>query len=37
VKATVTDVATGMARTYTNTEGIAFQPIQDTLAFATCP
>jgi hypothetical protein len=37
VQATVTDVATGMARTYTNTEGIAFQPIQDTLAFATCP
>jgi hypothetical protein len=37
VEATVTDVATGVARTYNNTEGIAFQPIQDTLAFATCP
>jgi len=37
VTTTVTDVASGVAKTYTNTEGIAFQPIQDTLAFETCP
>jgi hypothetical protein len=37
VTTTVTDIASGVAKTYTNTEGIAFQPIQDTLAFETCP
>lgn len=28
---------TGAVRTYTNPQGTAFQPIQDTSAFATCP
>lgn len=37
VTTTVTDVTSGVAKTYTNTEGIAFQPVQDTLAFDTCP
>jgi hypothetical protein len=31
---TVTDTATGETRTYVNPQGTAFQPIQDTLAFA---
>jgi hypothetical protein len=34
---TVTDTQTGTTRTYTNPQGTAFQPIQDTNAFATCP
>jgi hypothetical protein len=34
---TVTDLATGAVRRYTNPQGIAFQPIQDTTAFSTCP
>jgi hypothetical protein len=33
----VTDTKSGTVRTYTNPLGIAFQPIQDTNAFATCP
>lgn len=33
----VTDTRTGMVRTYTNPLRTAFQPIQDTSAFATCP
>jgi hypothetical protein len=33
----VTDTKNGTTRTYTNPLGIAFQPIQDTNAFATCP
>jgi hypothetical protein len=32
----VTDTATGVTRTYGNPQGTAFQPIQDTSAFATC-
>ncbi len=34
---TVTDSQTGDFKTYTNTQGAAFQPIQDTAAFSTCP
>jgi Trypsin len=34
---TVTDSQTGFTRTYTNPQGTAFAPIQDTSAFATCP
>lgn len=34
---TVTDTATGTVKTYTNPQGVAFRPIQDTSAFATCP
>jgi hypothetical protein len=34
---TVTDTDTGAVKTYTNPQGTAFQPIQDTSAFATCP
>ncbi|HBL29057.1 MAG TPA: hypothetical protein DD490_19655 [Acidobacteria bacterium] len=34
---TVTDTLTGAVRTYTNPQSTAFQPIQDTSAFATCP
>ncbi len=34
---TVTDTQTGTARTYANPQGKAFQPIQDTGAFPTCP
>jgi hypothetical protein len=33
----VTDTQTGAFRTYVNPQGTAFQPIQDTSAFATCP
>jgi hypothetical protein len=33
----VTDTRTGILRTYTNPRDVAFQPIQDTAAFATCP
>ncbi len=32
----ITDLASGQTRTYTNAAGQAFQPIQDTNAFATC-
>jgi hypothetical protein len=34
---TVTDMANGTVKTYTNPANTAFQPIQDTGAFATCP
>jgi hypothetical protein len=34
---TVTDTQTGTVQTYTNPQGIPFEPIQDTNAFATCP
>jgi hypothetical protein len=34
---TVTDTRTGKVQTYVNRQGIPFQPIQDTNAFATCP
>jgi hypothetical protein len=34
---TVTDTLTAAVRTYTNPQGAAFQPIQDTSAFETCP
>jgi hypothetical protein len=33
----VTDTQSGILHTYTNAQGNAFQPIQDTAAFATCP
>jgi len=34
---TVTDTETGDIKTYVNPQNTAFQPIQDTSAFATCP
>jgi hypothetical protein len=34
---TVTDTRTGALSSYINPQGVAFQPIQDTSAFATCP
>jgi hypothetical protein len=34
---TVTDTQTGSTRTYTNPQDQAFQPLQDTAAFSTCP
>lgn len=34
---TVADTQTGVVKTYQNPQGAAFQPIQDTAAFATCP
>lgn len=34
---TVTDTLNGTTKTYTNPINTAFQPIQDTAAFATCP
>lgn len=37
VQITVTDTVTGEEKTYTNPQGIAFKPIQDTAAFPTCP
>lgn len=37
VEITVTDVVTGVTRTYMNQENHAFQPVQDTSTFATCP
>lgn len=37
VTMTVTDTKTGRVKTYTNPLNTAFQPIQDTTAFATCP
>jgi hypothetical protein len=33
----VTDTKTGITNTYVNPQGVAFQPIQQTQAFATCP
>lgn len=33
----VTDTQTGAVKTYVNPQGTAYQPIQDTGAFATCP
>ncbi|HZI67057.1 MAG TPA: hypothetical protein VFF17_10880 [Thermoanaerobaculia bacterium] len=33
----VTDTYSGVVKTYDNSRGTAFQPIQDTSAFATCP
>ena len=37
VKITVEDSQTGAKRTYNNPQGKAFQAVQDTAAFATCP
>jgi hypothetical protein len=37
VRITVTDTLRGVTKQYTNPQGTAFQPIQDTGAFATCP
>lgn len=37
VTLTVRDTKTGTTRTYANPLGVAFQPIQDTSALATCP
>jgi hypothetical protein len=37
VEITVTDTQTGEAKVYTNLLGVAFKPVQDTGAFATCP
>ena len=37
VDLTVTDLAHGTPKVYHNLQGTAFQPIQDTAAFATCP
>lgn len=37
VQITVTDTKNGTSKTYTNPQGTAFQPIQDTGALATCP
>jgi len=34
---TVTDTKTGFVRTYVNPQNVAFNPVQDTAAFATCP
>jgi pseudomonalisin len=34
---TVTDSQTGATKTYTNPQGTTFLPIQDTMAFSTCP
>jgi hypothetical protein len=34
---TVEDTQTGAVRTYTNPQGAAFQPIEDTAAFESCP
>ena len=33
----ITDTSTGAVRTYHNSLGTPFQPIQDTAAFDTCP
>ena len=37
VEILVTDTEAGITRSYSNELGEAFQPIQDTSAFATCP
>ncbi len=34
---TVTDTERNVVKTYFNPQGVAFQPVQDTSAFATCP
>ncbi|MFY9822796.1 MAG: trypsin-like serine protease [Thermoanaerobaculia bacterium] len=34
---TVTDSNTGVVKVYSNPQGTAFKPVQDTSAFATCP
>lgn len=36
-RTTVTDTTTGDVKTYINTLGVPFQPLQDVGAFATCP
>jgi hypothetical protein len=37
VELKVTDMQTGAVRRYENPQGLAFQPIQDTAAFTSCP
>ena len=37
VTTTVTDTFSGLTRTYSNTQGTPFAPVQDTTAFAGCP
>jgi hypothetical protein len=37
IRITVTDTLRGVTKQYNNPQGTAFQPIQDTGAFATCP
>jgi hypothetical protein len=37
VTLTVTDTQTGAVRNYQNPQSTAYQPVQDTSAFATCP
>jgi hypothetical protein len=37
VTITVTDTSTGLRQVYTNPQGTAFAPIQDTSAFSSCP
>lgn len=37
VELKVTDTQAGLTRTYTNSQGVRFAPIQDISAFATCP
>jgi len=37
VSMTVTDTQNGTVKNYNNPQGTAFQPVQDTNAFATCP
>jgi hypothetical protein len=37
VNVTVTDTMTGAVKTYTNPQGAAFRPVQDTSAFPACP
>jgi hypothetical protein len=37
VRLTVRDAQTNATKQYTNPQNTAFRPIQDTLAFATCP
>ena len=37
VVTTITDTQTGAVKTYSSAQGVAFQPVQDTVAFASCP
>jgi hypothetical protein len=37
VTTTVTDTTTGASRSYSNSQGTVFQPVQDTSALAVCP
>jgi sugar lactone lactonase YvrE len=37
VTLTLTDTQTGKSKTYTNNQGIALKPVQDTAAFPSCP